>query len=424
MKVAIVANNALPVADPRVKGEFGGLETSAWLTARGLAQQPGITVALITRHWRRRKTQVIDNVRICVRPRFFEIVRESMAGRVRVTDYFPGFEVLHWHWSLTWKIPLLAAAKLLRAHGNFFQPAFATGLHETCDAAILFGVNAVSADAMRYFKTCHTKTILSIRSNADLDETFVRDPDFRNEYGVTSTDAKFVIEQADRILVQTVLQQRLLKERFGRESLVLGNPFDLKQWDEWAGSFHKLPFQPASGDYCLWVGRADRTHKRPLLMLDVAVLCPEIPFVMVLNEGLPDVRKEVEDCCPENVQLVERIPFELMPKLFRQARVFVTTGTSTNEGLPNVLIQAAASRTPTLGLDFLPEGFVESGAAVLSGSIPQLAEDLQRLWDNPQSLRESGHKARQYAESHFDLKHYSVQLTSLLHQTSEGVKST
>ncbi|MEZ5950880.1 MAG: hypothetical protein R3C12_17020 [Planctomycetaceae bacterium] len=119
-------------------------------------------------------------------------------------------------------------------------------------------------------------------------------------------------------MVQNTYQLETLKQRFGRDGLLLPNPIDLTAWEQLAShnlDRHRIPWS----DYILWVGRAETFHKRADLAVQLARELPERNFVLVLNPRDAAVEQAIRQDLPANVHLIERAAFEEMPALFRGA---------------------------------------------------------------------------------------------------------
>lgn len=424
MKIAILAYRALPVADPRRHGHFGGLETSAWLTAKGLAAIDGNDVSLIVRYHWPLKAHFIDGVRVVVRWKPLEILRESVAGQIEVTSGFPWLKIRRWKLSLVWKIPLLVLFRLFSRNRSHVLEEDAFYHKDPGDVLLLFGSNLTSARALISLAGRQTRTVLSIQSNNELDPRFAQDANFQNEYGERSEVIQRLISGTTDIVVQTEFQQQRLLELFGRKSIILGNPFDIISWDQALIASNTTArsgrqAQPvdnagAAESYVLWVGRPDRFHKRPHLIVEVARLCPDIPFLMVLNTGDEDVRREIESSRPSNLTILDQVPFTDMPKLFAHASLFAFTGSEEHEGLPNVLLQAAASSIGIVAYDFVPQVISESGASLVAGGVEQMAELISQLVRQPEQRAAMGKAGRLLMESHLDLPSYCERLMTLL----------
>ncbi len=419
LHVCVLAQNALPVVDKRSKSHFGGLETSAWLTAKGLAQFAQCEVTLLVLSARKQKTRQIDKVNVCTCWSPVELIRKSLEGKLQVTPQFPFLHILRWNNSLLWKIPFLAVVRPFKRNPR--PPKIVKALTKLpLDAVCLFGVDSVAADAILQLKSSLVKTFLFVQSNASLLKEFASDPSFTDQYGETGKDCQYALKHATHVVTQTAYQQHILKERFGVDSHVHGNPFDLEEWDSRTNDVaHGLiPLQR----YMLWIGRPDHFHKRPLKFLELARACPDIDFLMILNHGSVEVREEVEQTCPTNVTIIDHVPYENMPSVFKNCVAFVTTSSQKYEGLPNVILQASATGKPVLGLDYAPEEFVAAKAAVVAGSISALAEEIRRVWNDADYANRIGRNGRDYLSTHGSLSEYSTRIANMLRHTRSTVE--
>jgi glycosyltransferase involved in cell wall biosynthesis len=258
------------------------------------------------------------------------------------------------------------------------------------------GVSNRTADVFDAVRSRHRKTVLFIASNADLDERYCQSAGFISLNGDKSDRCVSAIQSADVIVCQTDLQAELLKKRFHRDSYCFPNPFDYERWIEKLQSQQQLRAQ-IPPRYALWVGRSDRHHKRPELLIQVANLCPHIPFLMVMNTQDEVVAADVRRICPSNVQLIESVPLDDMPTYFQGAAMFVSTSSQDFEGFPNVFLQASATVIPIVSLEADP-GFivVENAGVVCQGDIERLADEVRTLWNNPVVAKQLGENGRQY----------------------------
>jgi glycosyltransferase involved in cell wall biosynthesis len=414
IRICIIAPHALPVALPGISGNFGGLETAAWLTARALARRPELDVSLLARHHRRLRKQTISGVHVLVRAAPLEILRESLAGRASVRPRFPWISLQRWEPSLLWKLPLLACLKPFKRPARDPREPDPDLVSLPADVFCAFGVNAVSASVIASARQKQARSLLFIQSNNDLNPRFAADPTYRNEYGELGSVCRHALQAADVVITQTQQQDQWLRDRFGRSSVVLGNPFDHAEWEELRLAPGSLPFTPPADRYALWIGREDRNHKRPLLFLEAARNCPNVPFLMILNRGDVNVRDEILRTSPPNVQIVEKVSFQLMPKIFSKAAMLVFTGSAEHEGLPNVLLQAAASAVPIVSLSFLPDLLENQPFAIMAGTTEKLADIVREIWNDAANGRRLGELGQDYIQTHFDLDHYAARLAAVI----------
>jgi glycosyltransferase involved in cell wall biosynthesis len=136
-------------------------------------------------------------------------------------------------------------------------------------------------------------------------------------------------------------------------------------------------------EFVLWIGRADRHDKRPLLCLELARRCPGIPFVMIVNPRDPEIAAEVHRTRPDHVRIIERVRPAEVEGLFRGARALVNT--SSVEGFPNTFLQAGKWGAPVLSLEVDPDGILqhEGCGLVAGGDLDRLANDVRTVWSDP-----------------------------------------
>jgi len=249
------------------------------------------------------------------------------------------------------------------------------------DAWIAFGVTAASSRVVATAKQEGVPSVVCVQSNAGLDPRLASNCDFINECGETSEARRYALLETDEIVCQSDWQLRQLNQTFGKRGVLARNPIDTSRWalghDDREASENTL-------DHVLWIGRYDDFHKRPMLMLEAACACPDIPVKMIINPFDAQVERLVRDKCPPNVELIDRVPFSEMPTRFAAAKVFVSTGSTKHEGFPNVLLQAAASHTPIVAMADHDDFLARSGAGVgCNESLEVLVREIRRAWTNP-----------------------------------------
>ncbi len=147
------------------------------------------------------------------------------------------------------------------------------------------------------------------------------------------------LRRADRIIVQSSYQNRLLQDNFGLSGTVVRNFLPWPAIDR--GDF--------TGDTILWVATI-RSWKRPMLFLEMAEKMPNEKFVMIggmdkAEEGLYDRVRELSDGL-ENLQFLGFQPLDVTERHFDQCRFFVNT--SAHEGFPNTFLQAWRRGIPVI----------------------------------------------------------------------------
>ena len=391
MHVCLVAYDALPAIDSSEAGSYGGLETHAWILAQGLARRPDLNVSLVVRHHRPARVSRVNNVQIVTRvDRLFRL-RRFVSERIDIQSTTQ-MSLKRWSWHLLWIMPLLACVRPFRRPA--IDPCTADPFFVDLNADVLcaFGVNAVAASVVAS-ATGKYRSLLFLESNADLDEKFAEDPDYINAYGERGDQCRFAIERAGSIVAQNEWQQRQLTEYFHRSATLVNNPFDFDQWNQPEALSVELP----AGPFVLWIGRADRFHKRPQILLRVAEQCRELHFTMIMNAGDPEVAAEIALQLPQNVTLIPSIPFQQMASIFQRSSLYVSTGSNQHEGFPNVFLQAAASGVPIVSLEVDP-GFVRGDECgeVADGDEAALIESIVRIMADSDLAVRYAHNGRGY----------------------------
>lgn len=417
LRVCIVAFNAYPAVNPAAGGQVGGTETRAWLFARALAQRSDLQVSLAVRTTDAVPDSIVEGVQIVSqRDRFYRL-RESVGGFASRRAGFPWIRIHRWSPSLLWQIPLLASARWFEARPTdprqkmpFFQSIPA-------DLFCCFGNQATAATAIASAHASGRRAILFLGSDDDLNSQYTAESQVRNPYGDTGATCHYSLTQADAIFVQTPEQQAMLRDRFSREGIVIPNPIDLAQWDARGNDSLHEELTGGLSQFVLWIGRAESIHKRPQVLLEIARRCPEVPFLMLLNPRDPAVDAATRSQAPPNVRIVTQVPFPLMPALFRRALAYVNT--SSLEGFPNAMLQAAAARVPIVSLEVGRAFLEESGAGrFTSGDVDQAAEVL-RAWKGDAATRtQLGNHGRKYVEQHHALSPVTSQLARALQQVA------
>lgn len=417
MDVVLVALNALPAIDPAVPGPIGGIETRAWLFARGLAREPKVHVAVVVRSPQEPPRTEYDGVGVItlVDPMYpvWQSIGQSLSRRPR----FPWVSLRRWDWRLVWQLPLAVIDRLRRGRAYSSDRADTRLSALRPDVYVTFGVQTHSATVIRSAREAGRPCVLFLGSDGDLDPLFEAGGSGRDPYGTEAATGRFILQSADAVIVQTEHQQELLRERFGRESTLIRNPIDVAAWD--AGMQRPADPTVIGGweRYVLWVGRAEDLHKRPQLCLELARRCPAVRFLMILNPRDAAVEARIRREAPSNVRIVPRVPAEQMPSLFARAAAFLST--SQLEGFPNVFLQAALSGVPIVSLEVGAEFLRESGAGTnCDGDLETACQALDALWST--SARDSSRIAhvRSYVIARHALAEQSHRLLAALRRVA------
>ncbi len=376
LRVCFVAPNALPVIAPEIAGPLGGIETRSWLFARALARRQDVAVSVVVRDAVQSPRAVIDNVHVLTLVEPLTAIRRSIAANIVRQPNFPWVQIRRWSWSLCWKLPLLAGAKLSRQPHGLSGGVDPFLMSIETDLFCTFGVNPASASAVQTAHARGLRSVLVLGSDGDLDPRFIEGGSYANQYGDRGDMMLRLLNMVDRIVAQTPLQQELLNQRFGRDADLVVNPIDVAEWEQQL----QLPCPVAvpASRYVLWIGRADITPKQPLKVLEIARELPQVPFLMVLNPFDPVVEEAVHRDKPANVFVVPRVAPGQIATLFARAAALLNT--STFEGFPNTFLQAAVSQVPIVSLLVTPRSSVAQAFGVCAeGQLHATVTALNRI---------------------------------------------
>ncbi len=412
-RICLVAFNAYPAVNPSGGGQVGGTETRAWLLARQLAKRPGLEVSLAVRTTEPVSPTSVAGVRIVARRDRLYRLRETVGGFATRQSAFPWIKIHRWSPSLLWQIPRLAAARVCEARPA--DPRLPMPFFEQIDADLFccFGNQSTAATAIASAHATGRPAVLCLGSDDDLNADYTPHSIRRTPYGDLGSTCFFSLQQADAVCTQTPEQLTLLKDRFGRDGILVPNPIDLDEWD--ARSTAPLPAELSAGlgQFVLWMGRAELLHKRPQVLLEVARNCPELPFLMLLNPRDPVVDIEIRRNAPSNVRIVTQVPFPLMPALFLAALACINT--SSLEGFPNAFLQASASRIPIVSLEVGRSFLEQSGAGIyVEGDIARAVKALRWISGSRETRNEFGERGRAFVEKHHAAEPVAMQFAEAL----------
>lgn len=418
--LCFVAFDAVSLIFPDALGSIGGAETQVLLMARALGEDPAVRVVVVVRDSRARPVQIVDGFTVVTKvDRLFRI-RRFVSEHLTVSKSFPWIRIRRWHPKLVWQIPLLFIARLFRNTSCSSDDFHWLTDTVDCDVYCCTGTSERTANVFDTVRKQQRKTVLFVVSEADLDERYTSVAGFVNEYGDAGHRCADAIRSADFIACQTDIQQQMLAERFGCASVWFPNPFDHDDWMKKLESPNPAPWRALKipPRFALWIGRSDRHHKRPEMLLHVAKCCPEVCFVMVINTHDEAVAADVRNLCPSNVQIIERVPFAEIPCYFRQSAMFISTGNKEFEGFPNVFLQAAATAVPIVSLEADP-GFIadHNAGVVCHGDLDHLVREVKALWHNSERAEKLGQNGQRYVINHHSATETRNRLLEILDST-------
>lgn len=278
-----------------------------------------------------------------------------------------------------------------------------------CDIYVVFGNHRMSAVIASYCLTKKRKFVFSAGSEYDYYPEYKTDSDGRDIYGESYLEKVYAIENAALHIVQTPRQAQMLKDGYGRDSMVVRNPIDLSI---------TIP-RPANPKHILWVGKSDERVKRPSLIFKLARSLPEYLFLIVMNKAIPETHElfmAVAEYLP-NVTLIENVPYAEIDNLFASARIFVNT--SVFEGFPNTFLQAAKYGVPIVAMDIDPDEMLSlhRGGITCGGDFELFTRNVRLLMENNALYSKLSANAfnyvRAFHEKEIVIKQYANALMSI-----------
>ncbi len=194
------------------------------------------------------------------------------------------------------------------------------------------------------------------------------------------------------ISAQGVVQQKLLKENYGMDSVPINMSVEFPAED----ALHAKDID------VLWVNNL-RPFKRPERAVDVAKLLSEYKVDMIGGpvknyQDLFDSTKQSADGA-SNLTFHGSVPYADVNDYFERSRVFINT--SDQEGFPNSFLQAWIRKLPTVSF-FDPDGLI---AKHKLGGVPKDDEDMaamvRDLLSNEDKLREIGERSAKFARDNY-----------------------
>jgi glycosyltransferase involved in cell wall biosynthesis len=385
-KVAFVSIFAYPLFNPECKLSFGGAEVQISLISRELARDVDFDVNVVVADTGQGFVEVIDNV---------SIYKSYKRGR--------------------------SIMNLLNAPFQLYK----TLKKINPDVIITRAAGVEVGIALFYAKINKKKFIYSIASNKDLDGSRfagLRGAIFK--YGLMNADSLVTQskDQIDMIEKDINLKNKetiLIKNSFKKErnstpenllssvddlSCTPGHPLssanDSPRHSELDSESRKI-----NKKHILWVGRSVEM-KRPELFTRLAKELPDNDFVMILPKEENDIYKKInkEATLIENLQLVEKVPFNEIQSYYNSASLFVNT--STHEGFPNTFIQSCMASTPVLSIKVNPDNFLseyECGL-VCGDDFEKMKESVKKILDNEEYYEKLSNNAKEYFVKNHDIE--------------------
>jgi glycosyltransferase involved in cell wall biosynthesis len=156
----------------------------------------------------------------------------------------------------------------------------------------------------------------------------------------------------------------------------------------------------------LWLANM-KEWKQPEIFVSLAENLQKLNCRFVLGGRIawPGYRRFIKDAQErlDNFSHIEDVSLERSNELISQASLFVNTSLC-NEGFPNTFVQAWLRKTPTVTLNFDPDGIIEKESLGRhSKTFDGLVDDVANLINDNTEREAIGVRARVYAENEFGL---------------------
>jgi glycosyltransferase involved in cell wall biosynthesis len=282
------------------------------------------------------------------------------------------------------------------------------------DAAYIMGISREALNLSRYCKRNGKPFIYRIAHDLDLGGENPDDEKMKKWGNYSMKEAGEIVSNASIVLTQTPYQNKLLKENFGKDGVMMFPPIGLDA-DLVPSSAHLFDV--------LWIGK-NNTFKRPEKLAELARLLPHRKFCMIFNRMEVTSWNEIVAALPDNVQVIESVPADEIEKKFRESKVFVST--SLHEGFANTFLQAAKNFVPVVSMGPDPNEMISGhGAGILVGDDMTLfAESVEELLNNNDKRLAIAMKSRTFVENHHDKNMISQQFYELLNRIGNAVSSS
>ena len=251
--------------------------------------------------------------------------------------------------------------------------------------------NATTGIAAQYAKNSNCKVIWHIASKRDLEPSRIS---IKNLLTLKYIDKKYLeygIRNVDYIVGQAKYQDRLLEKNYNRRCNVI------------VPNFHPLPVEPTSKHLpfkIVWISNIKKL-KQPEIFLELTKYFKnrnDTKFILVGRPGGNEFDERLKKHLKsgKNLEYPGELKVNEVESLLSTAHILVNT--SIYEGFSNTFIQAWMRKVPVVSLNVDPDNLLtEKGIGFLSGSIDQMARDIEKLIDNPDLLYKMGQKAQEYA---------------------------
>ena len=347
--ICFVAHNAYGAMSGCEDGFIGGAERQASVIARWFAGR-GYRVGMVTWDEGQADGVEVDGVRV------FKMCRKD-AGLPGLRFFWPRWTSLN--------------AAMRRANADIY--------YQSC-------AEYVTGQVAMWCRRHGRRLVYSVASDPDCD---VRLPGMQKirEWVLY----RYGLKHADGVITQTRRQKEMLRDGFGRESVVIPMPCPGPPED----GYPSACVLPADSHRVLWIGRVCEA-KRPDRLLDLASRCPNLVFDFVGPIGDTAYAHDVIERAKKvsNVIVHGRVSQDQVVSLYRNATVMCCT--SDFEGFPNTFLEAWSHGLPIVST-FDPDNMIaDRSMGVAVRNVEGLACAISELHNSPDHRRWMSDNARRY----------------------------
>lgn len=374
MKICIVAHFAYGALSGGGNGHIGGVERQTTLLARWLANR-GHDVSMVTWDEGQPDGIVLDGVRV------YKTCRRD-EGVPGIRFFIPRWARLN--------------AALRRADAQIH--------YQNCG-------EYVTGQVAIWSRIHRRKFVYSVASDPDCVPDLPLMKSLREKVLY-----RYGLRNADRVIVQTRNQQRLLGKGFGIESVIIPMPCPGPEQREYAP-----PIPPSDGNgRILWIGRIDRV-KRPDRFLDVVEACPGLEFDLVGPDGGDPYSRDIfkRAACYPNLRVHGGVPREDVPLFYRNAACLCST--SDAEGFPNTFLEAWSYGVPVVSTIDPDDLILEKGLGSVARNVPELVAALRGMTASPERWKGMSDRARVYFLETHDISDVMPRMERLFLEISSSL---
>ena len=347
--ICFVAQDGYGALTDGSSGHIGGVERQTSLMARWFARR-GYSVTFVVWDEGQPDGTQVDGVRVLR-------VCKRGAG-------IPGIRFFHPKWTTF-------VAALRRARADVY--------YQNCG-------EYVTGQVALWCRRHRRKFVYSVASDPDCDARLPEMHTLRERILY-----RYGLQHADRVIVQTRIQQEMLRRGFSVDSQVVPMPCPGPTEAEYTP---REP--PAPGDRrVLWVGRISR-EKRPDRLLEVADQCPELEFDLVGPVSDSQYAGAIHERAKRapNITVHGSTGRDQVSGFYQRAACLCCT--SDYEGFPNTFLEAWSHGLPIVSTVDPDNLIARRGLGAVSDDVPCLVAGIRGLLGSAQRWRRVSAAAREY----------------------------